>query len=183
MIRRAIIIGGGVGGLCSAIGLRQEGIEAIVYEQAEELNAVGAGLTLWANSIKALRKLGLAAAVIRTGSKIGCGGIRTAGGRTLARTELGGLEQLFGEPTIAIHRAELQKILLSALPPDALCVNAQCIGIDQANDHAAIHIRDGRRDQGDLVIGAVGSVLREGPAARLDRFASAPILPTHRANR
>jgi len=33
------------------------------------------------------------------------------------------LEQLFGEPTIAIHRADLHNVLLSALPPDALCLN------------------------------------------------------------
>lgn len=36
-IERAIIVGGGIGGLCSAIALRQMGIEPVVYEQAERL--------------------------------------------------------------------------------------------------------------------------------------------------
>ncbi|HWQ32206.1 MAG TPA: hypothetical protein VNQ79_04930 [Blastocatellia bacterium] len=35
---------GGIGGLCTAIALRRSGIEAIVYERAEEFGAVGAGL-------------------------------------------------------------------------------------------------------------------------------------------
>jgi len=68
VVKRVIIVGGGIGGLCTAIGLRQVGVEAIVYEQAEVLSQVGAGLTIWANAIKALRKLGLADAVIGAGS-------------------------------------------------------------------------------------------------------------------
>src|SRR2546425_6288889 len=87
VVERVIIIGGGIGGLCTAIGLRRIGVDAIVYEQAEVLSQVGAGLTLWANAIKALRKLGLADAVIRAGSKIEHGAILTAGGRTLSRGE------------------------------------------------------------------------------------------------
>jgi 2-polyprenyl-6-methoxyphenol hydroxylase-like FAD-dependent oxidoreductase len=120
MIKRAIITGGGIGGLCAAIGLHRVGIETVVYEQADKLSPVGAGLTLWANAIKALRKLDLADAVIDAGSKIERGEIRTASGRTLSRTRTGELEQLFGEPTIAIHRADLHDILLSALPVPAL---------------------------------------------------------------
>ena len=77
-VKRALIIGGGIGGLCAAIGLRQAGIEAIVYEQAERLDPIGAGLTLWANAIKALRKLGLADEAIAAGSKIELGELRAA---------------------------------------------------------------------------------------------------------
>jgi 2-polyprenyl-6-methoxyphenol hydroxylase-like FAD-dependent oxidoreductase len=160
--QRAIIIGGGIGGLCTAIALRQTGIDAIVYEQAEELAAAGAGLTLWANAIKALRKLGLADAVIKSGSKIRRAEIRTAGGRTLSRSESGELEQMFRDPTIAIHRADLHNILLSALPADAVRLNAQCVRVDERGDLAAVHFFDGRRDEADIVIGADGihSIIR-----------------------
>ena len=82
VVERVIIIGGGIGGLCTAIGLRRFGVAAVVYEQAEVLSQVGAGLTIWANAIKVLRKLGLADAVINAGSKIEHGAIRTASGRT-----------------------------------------------------------------------------------------------------
>ena len=156
VVERVIIIGGGIGGLCTAIGLRRIGVEAIVYEQAEVLSEVGAGLTLWANAIKALRKLGLADAVIGAGSKIQHGAIRTAGGRTLSQSEPGELERLFGEPTIAIHRADLHEILLSALPPDTVRLGAKCAGFEQDADSATVRFADGHTDRADLVVGADG---------------------------
>jgi len=55
--KRVIVLGGGIGGLCTAISLRQIGLDVVVYEQAEELCQVGAGLTIWANAIKALDAL------------------------------------------------------------------------------------------------------------------------------
>jgi len=56
---RALIIGGGIGGLTAAVALRRKGIEVEVYEKSPELREVGAGISLWANAVKGLRKLGL----------------------------------------------------------------------------------------------------------------------------
>lgn len=87
--KRVIVLGGGIGGPCAAISLRQIGVDVVVYEQAAVLNQVGAGLTIWANAIKALRKLGLADAVINAGSKIERGQICAARGRILSLSEPG----------------------------------------------------------------------------------------------
>lgn len=54
-----IIIGGGIAGLCTAIGLQQLGIEAHVYESVSELKGIGAGFGLAANAMQALDHLGL----------------------------------------------------------------------------------------------------------------------------
>src|SRR6266568_1555 len=156
MVERVIIIGGGIGGLCTAIGLGQIGVEAIVYEQVEVLSEVGAGLTLWANAIKALRRLGLADAVISAGSKIEHGAIRAAGGRTLSRSEPGEIERLFGEPTVAIHRADLHDILLSALPADTFRLGSKCTGFEQEADSVTVRFAGGHTDRADLVVGADG---------------------------
>jgi 2-polyprenyl-6-methoxyphenol hydroxylase-like FAD-dependent oxidoreductase len=162
-IKRALIIGSGIGGLCAAIGLRQVGIEAIVYEQAERLDPIGAGLTLWANAIKALRKLGLADAAVAAGSKIELGELRAAGGRTLSRSAPGEFERFFGEPTIGIHRADLHTILCRALPSDLLHLGARCVGFVQDGATVNVHFANGTRDQADLLIGADGihSIIRE----------------------
>ncbi len=40
---RALIIGGGIGGLCAAIALRQAGIDVTVFERVTEMHEVGAG--------------------------------------------------------------------------------------------------------------------------------------------
>jgi 2-polyprenyl-6-methoxyphenol hydroxylase-like FAD-dependent oxidoreductase len=39
---KAMIIGGGIGGVAAAIALRRVGVECDIFEQAEELREVGA---------------------------------------------------------------------------------------------------------------------------------------------
>lgn len=53
--QRALLIGGGIGGLAAAIGLKKIGYGVEVYEQAPEPREVGAGLTLWSNAVRALK--------------------------------------------------------------------------------------------------------------------------------
>ena len=61
--RRALVIGGGIGGLATAVALRQIGWDVALYERAPELREAGAGLSLWANAVRALDKLGIAAPI------------------------------------------------------------------------------------------------------------------------
>jgi FAD-dependent urate hydroxylase len=44
---KAIVIGGGIGGLTAAIALRKAGMEAHAYERAPILREIGAGISLW----------------------------------------------------------------------------------------------------------------------------------------
>ena len=44
------VIGAGIGGLTTAITLRQRGITVEVYERSAALGDVGAGIGLWASS-------------------------------------------------------------------------------------------------------------------------------------
>jgi 2-polyprenyl-6-methoxyphenol hydroxylase-like FAD-dependent oxidoreductase len=170
-IRRAIIIGGGIGGLCTATALRRSGIEAVVYERAEGFGAVGAGLTLWANAIRALRRLGLAEAVVAEGARVGPAAILDWRGKALSRSETGELERLFGDPTIAIHRARLHRILLSALPADAVHAGETCTGFEQDASGVTVRFQSGRADRAELLVGADGihSVIRQQlfPAGKL----------------
>lgn len=43
---KAIVIGAGIGGLCTAIALRNTAVDVTVYEQAEKPRAASAGLSL-----------------------------------------------------------------------------------------------------------------------------------------
>lgn len=161
-IKSAIIVGGGIGGLCAAISLRKAGLEVKVYEQAAELRAVGAGLTIWANAIKALRRLGVADQVIRAGAKIERGELRTSSGRVLSRSHPGELEERFHEPTVALHRAELHEILLDALPKGTVSLGAHCTGFEDDGESVAASFSSGQSERADLLVGADGihSVIR-----------------------
>ncbi len=86
-MREAIIIGGGIGGLCATIALRRAGVAATVYEAAPGPRTEAAALSLWPNAIRALDRLGVGAVVRALGVLDPYGGqIATWRGRTLATT-------------------------------------------------------------------------------------------------
>ncbi|MGA7613835.1 MAG: FAD-dependent monooxygenase [Thermoanaerobaculia bacterium] len=150
----ATIIGAGIGGFTAAIALRQEGIESDIYERAAEIRGAGAGVTLWPNAIRVLRRLGLADAIIARGQKIERARLRTTDGRVLARSAPGEIERTFGEPTIAIHRADLHEILFAAVPRTSLHLGHSCTSV--AASKGEVTFEDGTRVTDDLVIGADG---------------------------
>jgi len=152
MMPKVIVIGGGIAGLCTAIALRQMGLNVTVYEKAAAIAPVGAGITLWPNALRVLRHLNLADAIIQAGAQIEEAQIRTAGGRPLACSHPGQL----GEPTIGIHRAELHRILLAALPQDVVRLGAACTGFTQNEQQITATFAGGETAQADLLIGADG---------------------------
>jgi 2-polyprenyl-6-methoxyphenol hydroxylase-like FAD-dependent oxidoreductase len=67
-MQKIAIIGGGIGGLCTAIALqRHTPYQVIVYESAAEIKNVGAGLLLAANALKALDYIGIKKEVLSVG--------------------------------------------------------------------------------------------------------------------
>ena len=62
---KAIVIGGGIGGMTAALSLQDEGIEVEVYEQAPALTEIGAGLQIAPSAGRVLERLGLRAELER----------------------------------------------------------------------------------------------------------------------
>jgi 2-polyprenyl-6-methoxyphenol hydroxylase-like FAD-dependent oxidoreductase len=56
---KAIIAGGGIGGLTAALMLHARGIDCEVYEQAETVRELGVGINTLPHSIRELAELGL----------------------------------------------------------------------------------------------------------------------------
>jgi FAD-dependent urate hydroxylase len=162
-LEKTIIIGGGIGGLCTAIALRQTGLSVEVYEQAPVLGAVGAGITIWPNAIKAFRRLGVAERILSTGARIRRAELRNWRGRVMSRSEPGELEEKLGEPTVAIHRADLHSILLSALPESVVHLGKRCVELKQGEKDILVTFEGGEEARADLLVGADGihSVLRQ----------------------
>lgn len=155
-LKKVIIIGGGIGGLCTALALRQLGIDVGVYEQTGAFERVGAGLSIWANAIRALRKLGIADQVIEAGYSVQRMDVGTASGKKVQVRRPGELERRLGETSVAIHRAELHRVLVSVLPAETLRRGTKCVGFEQDTDKVMIRLNNGHTDQADLLIGADG---------------------------
>jgi len=160
---KAIIIGGGIGGLSAALALGRVGIRCDVFEQAEDLREVGAGLTVWANALQALEQLGVVQRVLPLGSKVDRFELRTSTGQTLSTTLFVNLERKLGVPVcVVVHRADLLRELASGLEKGRTHCGARCVSIENNANGVLARFADGREASADLLVGADGlhSVVR-----------------------
>jgi len=155
---RALVIGGGVGGLATALALRRIGLDSQVFEQAEVANRqhAGAGLSLWSNAMLVIRALGLEAEVLAAGSVIEKTEAVTASGRVLSETNIEAIARLAGAPSVCIHRGALYSILLDALPTGTVRNTARCVSFAVRGSTVIAHMSDGSVHSGDFLIGADG---------------------------
>jgi 2-polyprenyl-6-methoxyphenol hydroxylase-like FAD-dependent oxidoreductase len=174
---KAIVVGGGIGGLSAALALQRRGVEVQVFERADGPNTGGAALSLWPNALRALDVLGLGEDVRRHAALGGDSGIRRADGHWLARTQLGpAIVARFGDPLVLIARRRLTELLLAALPADAVAFGQSVTDVVVGSRSSPATITaNATRVEADLVVAAdgVGSVLRSGlfPAAPGPRYA------------
>ena len=152
---KAIIIGAGIGGLATAIALQQQGIAVRVYERADALCPLGAGLSLWPNAVHVLDKLGVGDAIRAEMPSLQHSGIYTADGATLSRIAGADMAKRFGTPSIVAHRADLARILAEAAG-DVMSYGRAFTHYEQNKDAVVVHLSDGTFDTAQLLIGADG---------------------------
>jgi 2-polyprenyl-6-methoxyphenol hydroxylase-like FAD-dependent oxidoreductase len=160
--RHAVVVGAGIGGLGAAHGLLRVGWRVTVLEQAERFEPVGAGITLMPNALRALDELGLGAAFRAVASVRGPGVLRTAGGRLLTHLDPADVQRILGAPMVALHRAELHRMLREPLPADVVRTTARVTGLlDRSDGRLGIRC-PGDIEDADLVVAAdgIGSTLR-----------------------
>ena len=153
---RVLIIGGGIGGLAAAVGLRQAGFTAAVYERAPEVTEVGAGLTVWTNAVRALARLGVGPAVEKVATPLRTSELRTWRGKLLAEMDLARIGEKYGFPSVGVHRADLLQALAAACGPGVVTLKSTCTAFTHDADGVTVRFADGRTDRGDLLIGADG---------------------------
>jgi len=163
---RIAIIGAGIGGLTAALALRQFGFEPQVFEQAPALLDVGAAILMWPNAMRVLHQLGLADAVRQHGGIMEQARWLNYDGRLLnnfrfPKTDL---------PPMALHRAELQHVLLNALSENSIHLDHVFESYEQLDGEIVARFADGRSFECEALIGADGlhsrvraQLLNDGP--------------------
>ena len=160
---RVVIIGAGIGGLTTALALKQKGIEVAVYERSPELTDVGAGIGLWPNALKALYQLGLRPALDGVSFVSMEGAVRSSDGRILSRTAADQFIARLGLPFIVFHRADLLGVLVDAARGIPIHTGHECQDVEQDGDSATARFANGASAKGDVMVGADGlrSVVRD----------------------
>src|SRR3954465_10387362 len=111
---KAIIVGGGIGGLVTALMLHARGIDCEIYEQADAVRELGVGINTLPHAIKELAELGLLARLddvaIRTHELF----YTNRSGQEIWR-EPRGTEAGYDYPQFSIHRGRLQAVIYQAV--------------------------------------------------------------------
>ena len=153
MALRAVVVGGGIGGTAAAVALARAGIDVRVYEQAQQLAEVGAGVSLAPNGLRMLEELGVGDGIERLGARHLSTELRLSDGRP-ARHE----PHQFARAgrNVGIHRADLLGLLVAELPPGTVRTGHQCTGLHQDAEGAVASFANGTTATADVLIGADG---------------------------
>jgi salicylate hydroxylase len=159
--RPVIIIGGGIGGLATALALALKGIASVLLEQSAEFREVGAGIQLGPNVFRRFEALGIRAAIEADAVFPENLIMRDAlTGEEVTRIPMGEQARAhWGMPYAVIHRADLHNTLLQACRAQAaigLRNNAKVVAWSDTGDGAAVVLADGETVTGSCIVGCDG---------------------------
>jgi salicylate hydroxylase len=163
-----LVVGGGIGGLATAIAASQAGRRVHVVERAREFAEIGAGIQLAPNALRALDRLGVLAEIRRHAifpTRLVM--MDALSGEHIYSVDTGAkFVETFRYPYIVIHRADLLDVELEACRQIDLITlenNKEAVRIEDVGTGARVECADGSVYECDALVGADGirSVIRK----------------------
>jgi 3-hydroxybenzoate 6-monooxygenase len=156
-----LIVGGGLGGLTTALALARRGRSVRVLEGAPEFGAIGYGIQFGPNVFHALDRLGIREEVLAVADPPVALVMRDAlTGQDLLRIPTGdSFRARFKYPYIVVHRIDLHNVLLDACRHNdaiELISEAMVNGFEDRGDSVAVTTTDGRGFTGPALVAADG---------------------------
>ncbi|MGH3343240.1 MAG: FAD-dependent monooxygenase [Carbonactinosporaceae bacterium] len=154
-----LVVGGGIGGLATALAVARTGRRVRVLEQSAQFAEIGAGLQLAPNATRILDHLGVLEPVVEAGvlpKRLVLGDALS--GRELTHLPLEDFPQRYGGPYVVLHRSDLLDILVDGCRAHgvALQTSKRVVALDTLPDRVVVHCADGSSHEGAAVAGADG---------------------------
>ena len=184
-----LIVGGGIGGLATALALSRQGRAAHVIEQSDDFAEVGAGIQIAPNVFKMFACLGLTQAIGDVAVFPDALVMMDAlSGKQITRIPLDGpFRERFAYPYAVIYRPDLHQVLLEACqaaPLVRLSTGQKITGYEDHGDRISLTTQSGKTYQGAALIGADGlwskiraQLLGDGPPRVSGHIAYRAVLP------
>jgi len=161
MLTRLVIVGGGIGGLATALATARHGHEVVVLERQPEFNELGAGIQLAPNAFGALDRLGVGEKVRERAVFVEqlrlMDGIN---GQLIVRMDLrGDFRHRFDKPYAVVHRLDMYEPLLRACRQvESITLHSGCPVQRYERDGTGVAavLESGGRVCGTALIGADG---------------------------
>ncbi|HEU5265592.1 MAG TPA: FAD-dependent monooxygenase [Jatrophihabitans sp.] len=160
-IARILVVGGGIAGHAAAIALRQRGFAPELVEARPDWSADGAAITMHANGVRALRRLGVGAALDAAAAVVPRWTVLDATGAQLCSTDLRQLWAGVGV-CLGVARSRLHAILRDAAAGVPHRLGRRMVAATQDGGQIRVRFADGGCGAYDLVVGAdgIGSTVR-----------------------
>lgn len=160
------VVGAGYGGAATAKALSLLGAQVDVYEQANRIREVGAGIGLRPITMSYFRRWGIFDAVASVSSPSDQFDILTATGDPIATEAwppIPGVAEADQLKTRLIHRGDFIDALLGVLPAGMVHLGHKLESVHDRGRSSVLTFADGTAVEADLVVGADGikSVVRE----------------------
>jgi 2-polyprenyl-6-methoxyphenol hydroxylase-like FAD-dependent oxidoreductase len=156
MVQRIVVVGAGIAGLATAVGLQQHGYEVIVVEERTD-TSTGAAISIWPNALAALDHIGLGDAVREAGGRVTTAALRWHNGSWLRRPAAERFVKALGEPLVVVQRSVLRDILTAALAAQTVEYGLAATGLIADGNKVRLRLSDATVRMADAVIGADGT--------------------------
>lgn len=156
MVKKVLVVGGGIGGQSVAIALRQANVEVEVAEIQAEYNVYGVGIIQQANSLRALDAIGVADEAMKRGYPYGLVKLCLPHGVQIGEAgtpPIGRFPSHNGISRRVLHDVLLEKALEVGVK---FSMNTTVEKLDENEDGVTVTFNDGRVEKYDIVIGADG---------------------------
>ena len=156
-----LIVGGGLGGLTTALALARRGRPSKVLEGAPQFGAIGYGIQFGPNVFHVFDRLGISEQVLAIADfPVALQLMDALTGKELIRVPTGpSFRARFKYPYIVVHRIDVHNVLLDACRSDAaieLVSDAMVSGFEDRGDGVAVTTADGRSFSGAAIVASDG---------------------------
>lgn len=157
-VRKALVVGGGIGGLSAAIALRRKGVAVDLVEIERDWKVYHIGIVVQANCIRALAALGIADQAIAAGFPYNGLSFQDLHGNVLKEIKGAKLAGEHYPSHLGMSRPALHRVLTDAVLQlgTHTRLGATFTDIEQTDAAVRVTFTDGSRDEYDVVIGADG---------------------------
>lgn len=152
------ILGGGIGGLSTAVALKQAGFNVDIYERHSRPSEIGAGIVCWPNASFVLERLGVRDNVADVSGLLGHMNRFSYNGEPIGSLDINKLNQLMKYPSYSIVRKDLMNILTQRSLELGISIHYQhnVTSLSTNNGNAYVQFSNGNNINPDIVIGAEG---------------------------
>ncbi|KAJ4981194.1 hypothetical protein NE237_032031 [Protea cynaroides] len=154
IVENIVIVGAGIAGLTTALGLHRMGLRSLVLESSDSLRVTGLTLLTWPNAWRALDAIGIGDSLREQHVQLdGLVAASTVSGHVSSRKAFIKNE---GNEVRCVNRKTLIEALGKDLPPGTIRFNSKVVSIEEAGNLKLLHLADGSILKTKALIGCDG---------------------------